>query len=214
MIELNDNLLIGYFKRLIGEEGILLIKNMPDKEITDEEIYEILNPLIKEKKDLENENLILKNKMKIDISEETKNKIITNENEIKNIKEKLKNKKEITLNNIRKILFILYENKYTICKRERDTNSGWLTFKWKLNITGIKYQLEREKKKLYKNLIKRKEYEEKNIFYSCPNKCLRLIFDEATESDFRCPICGSSLSYEDNKQFLDILNTKIKKFET
>lgn len=35
---------------------------MPDYEITDEEIYEILNPLIKKKKDLENENLLLKKK--------------------------------------------------------------------------------------------------------------------------------------------------------
>ena len=213
MIELNNNLLVGYFKRLIGEDGILLIKNMPDNEITDEEIYEILNPLIKKKKDIENENLLLKSKINNENNIDINKKIIENEENIKKIKEELKNNKEITLNNVRKILFILYENKYTICKRERDLNSGWLTFKWKLNLTGIKYQLEREKKKLYKNLIRRKEYEEKNIFYSCPNECLRLIFDEATESDFLCPICGSNLSYEDNKNFLEVLNKKIKKFE-
>lgn len=214
---LNDDLINGYFNRLIGEDGISLIRNMPNQEVTDEEIYEILNPLIAKKKKLESENVSLKSKCKEETNEKNveviKKEIKENEINILKLKEKIKKNHEITLNSVRKILFILYENKFTICKRERDTNSGWLTFRWKLNLCGIEHQLEREKKKLYRNLLKRKEYEENNIFYVCPNHCLRLIFDEATEADFLCPICNSNLMYEDNKPFVDLLNKRIEDFK-
>ena len=33
----------------------------------------------------------------------------------------------ILLNTVRRTLFILHENKFAICRRERDSNSGWLT---------------------------------------------------------------------------------------
>ncbi len=207
----------GYFKRLVGDDGINLIKNMPDEYITDEEIYEILNPLIKEKKELDSIYISLKNELKningIESIEVLNEKIKAIEFKIIENKEKLKKEHEITLNNVRKILFILYENKFTTCKRERDTNSGWLTFRWKLNLNGIEHQLEREKRKLYRNLLKRKKYEEENIFYVCPNKCLRLIFDEAIEAEFVCPICGRNLIYEDNKIFIDDLNKRIEEFD-
>lgn len=190
---------------------------MPDREVTDEEIYEILNPLIKEKKLLETENNIMKSKLKTQdnesLADDLKKSIKNNEIKIENIKENIKKSHEITLNNVRKILFILNENKFTICKRERDANSGWLTFRWKLNLNDIKHQLNREKKKLYRNLIKRKEYEENNIFYVCKNKCLRLNFDEAAEADFICPICNSSLYFEDNTEFNKLLNNRIDEFK-
>ena len=119
---------------------------------------------------------------------------------------------DISLNTVRKILFILGENKFTICKRERDTNSGWLTFRWRLNMTGIEHQLEREKKKLYRNLLKRQEYESGNLFYICPQHCVRLVFNEATENEFICPVCGDNLVYEDNEEFKALLDKRIEEF--
>lgn len=119
---------------------------------------------------------------------------------------------DISLNTVRKILFILGENKFTICKRERDTNSGWLTFRWRLNMTGIEHQLEREKKKLYRNLLKRQEYESGNLFYVCPQHCVRLVFNEATENEFICPVCGDNLVYEDNEEFKALLDKRIEEF--
>lgn len=191
---------------------------MPDKEVTDEEIYEIFNPLNKDKKILVNENNNLKNKLKTEIDitniEKIKSNIRSNEQSIQAIKEKIKKKNVIALNNVRKILFILYENKFAIYKRERDTNSGWLTFRWRLDLKGINHQLEREKKKLYRNLLRRKNYEEDGMFYICPNKCLRLVFDEAIDTDFVCPICNSGLVFEDNKPFIDLLNKRIIEFKS
>ncbi|WP_338098492.1 transcription factor [Methanolapillus ohkumae] len=119
---------------------------------------------------------------------------------------------EITLNTVRKILFILYENKFTICRRERDANSGWLTFRWQINMDGIDYQIEREKKKLYRNLLKRKAYEDTNIFYACPQHCLRLIFDEAVQTDFICPVCGEDLVFEDNELFKQLIDGRVEEF--
>ncbi|WP_420891293.1 transcription factor [Methanimicrococcus hacksteinii] len=128
-------------------------------------------------------------------------------------KENAADEKEITLNTVRKILFILYENKFTICHRERDANSGWLTFRWMINMDGIYHQIEREKKKLYRNLVKRKEYEDNNIFYVCPQNCLRLVFDEATETEFLCPLCGEDLVFQDNEPFKELLDQRIEEFE-
>lgn len=115
----------------------------------------------------------------------------------------------ILLNTVRRSLFILYENKFAICRRERDSNSGWLTYLWHLDFSGIGHQLSREKKKLTRNLKTRLDFEENNVFYVCPQGCVRLLFDEATETEFLCPMCGEDLTYYDNTHFVEILKKRI-----
>lgn len=235
MIDYDDPLVRGYLKRLVGENGITLLKTIPDGEHTDEEMYGILNPLRKAESDAENEIKYMKEELKIltkkisseSIDEETgetpkdmekrlkkiEKSLAKTEKELKKLKQKTENEDEITLNEIRKILFILGENKFTICKRERDTNSGWLTFRWKLNMVDLSHQLEREKRKLYRNLLRRLEYERENLFYICPNHCVRLIFDDATETEFMCPLCGDNLTYEDNDIIKELLERRVKEYQ-
>ncbi|WNY28645.1 hypothetical protein MmiEs2_08450 [Methanimicrococcus stummii] len=218
MINLDDPLIHGYLLRLIGEDGITLIRNMPEGEVTDEEICNTLNPLrtISKAADDKVKKLNIEIKAAKEKGEETKKlekDVKAAEKEAETAKANLGDEKEITLNTVRKILFILYENKFTICHRERDANSGWLTFRWMLNMDGIYHQIEREKKKLYRNLVKRKEYEDNNIFYVCPQNCLRLVFDEATETEFLCPLCGEDLVFQDNEQFKELLDQRIEEFE-
>ncbi len=143
---------------LVGEEGLKMIENMPEGEVTDEEIAE---------------------------------------------------KSGVLLNTVRRTLFILYENKFAIVARERDSNSGWLTYLWHLNFLDIEHQLMREKKKLMRNLKTRLDFEEGNVFYVCPQGCVRLLFDEATETEFLCPMCGEDLTYYDNSVFVEALRKRL-----
>ena len=207
----------GYLLRLIGEDGITLIRDMPAGDVTDEEICNALNPLRTISKEAEDKVKKLKTEIKTvkEKGEETKKlekELTAAEKELEKAKENGVGEKEITLNTVRKILFILYENKFTICHRERDANSGWLTFRWQIKMDGIYHQIEREKKKLYRNLVKRKEYEDDSIFYVCPQNCLRFVFDEATETEFLCPLCGEDLVFQDNETFKRLLDTRIEEF--
>ena len=218
MINLDDPLIHGYLLRLIGEDGITLIQEMPPNDVTDEEICNALNPLKTISKEAEDKVKKLKAEIKTakEKGEETKKlekELLATEKEAEKVKENAVGEREITLNTVRKILFILYENKFTICHRERDANSGWLTFRWQIKMGGIYHQIEREKKKMYRNLMKRKDYEDSNIFYVCPQNCLRLVFDEATETEFLCPLCGEDLFFQDNELFKQLLDKRIEEFE-
>jgi Transcription initiation factor IIE, alpha subunit len=218
LINLDDPLIHGYLLRLIGEDGITLIRNMPENEVTDEEICNNLNPLKTIFKEANERIKKLKAEIKAgkEKGEDTKKlekDLKAAEKDAETAKADSESETEITLNTVRKILFILYENKFTICHRERDANSGWLTFRWQVNMDGIYHQIEREKKKLYRNLLKRKEYEDNNIFYVCPQNCLRLVFDESTETEFLCPLCGEDLVFQDNEMFKQLLDTRIEEFK-
>jgi transcription initiation factor TFIIE subunit alpha len=67
----------------------------------------------------------------------------------------------------------------------------------------------REKKKLLRNLKTRLEFEENNVFYVCPQGCVRLLFNEATETEFLCPMCGEDLVYYDNSKFAESLKRRV-----
>lgn len=128
--------------------------------------------------------------------------------------EQIAEKTEILLNTVRRALFILYQNKLTICRRERDSNSGWLTYLWHLDFSGIEQQLSREKRRLTRNLKTRLDFEENNLFYVCPMGCVRLLFDEATETEFLCPMCGEDLTHYDNSHFVDVLKKRIENLDS
>ena len=158
MVELNDKVVRGYLMSLVGEDGLKMIKGMPEGAVTDEEIA---------------------------------------------------TKTGVLLNTVRRTLFILYENKFAVVVRERDSNSGWLTYLWHLQFSDIDHQLMKEKKKLLRNLKVRLEFEESNVFYTCPQGCVRLLFNEATETEFLCPMCGEDLVYYDNSPFVGVLKKRV-----
>ncbi|WP_129596247.1 transcription factor [Methanohalophilus profundi] len=158
MIDLNDPVVRGYLIQLLGEEGITIIENMPEGEVTDEEIAEATGVL---------------------------------------------------LNIVRRNLFIMNENKLAICRRERDSSSGWLTYLWQLDLDDIETQLTKEKKKLVKNLQARLDFEEDNVFYVCPEGCIRILFNNAADSHFLCPVCGEDLIFQENTEMVDTLKERL-----
>ncbi|HMK48332.1 MAG TPA: transcription factor [Methanocella sp.] len=104
----------------------------------------------------------------------------------------------INLNLVRKTLYILYENHLAMYRRERDKDSGWLTYLWKLDLDNAVHMLKNEARKLVKKLERRLEFED-NEFYVCQEEQPhRILFDYAVETNFLCPVDETPLMYHDN----------------
>ncbi len=118
---------------------------------------------------------------------------------------------EMRLNDARKALFKLYNHSIVIYNQIRDPNTGWFIFRWGLQPDHIEAYIRSQKMRILGKLESRLNYEQSHSFYSCgtPN-CRRLTFEEAMETIFRCPICGSILTYADNTKMKERLSERIK----
>ena len=140
-------------------------------------------------------------------------KVVANMPEGEVTDEKIAQATGVLLNIVRRTLFILYENRLAGYRRERDTDSGWLTYLWKLDLSNLNRQLELEAKKLLKNLKTKLEYEENKVFYICEKQDGRFLFEIAAEMEFKCPFCGGELVFEENEPVIDALKQRIVKLE-
>ncbi len=127
--------------------------------------------------------------------------------------EKIAEATGVLLNIVRRTLFILYENRLAVYRRERDTDSGWLTYLWKLDLDNVESQLELESKKLLRNLRAKLEFELDKVFYLCEKQDGRFLFEQAAELEFKCPICGGELRYEENTPAITALKQRIHELE-
>ncbi len=119
----------------------------------------------------------------------------------------------VLLNIVRRTLFILYENRLAVYRRVRDTDSGWLTYLWRLDLSNLDRQLELESRRLLRNLKAKLEFEEGKVFYTCANQCARYLFEEAAELEFICPECAEDLMYQDNEPVIKALKQRISELE-
>ncbi|MCE4602742.1 MAG: transcription factor [Desulfurococcales archaeon] len=114
---------------------------------------------------------------------------------------------------IRKVLRLFYEIHIASYRRGRHPETGATRYYWKIDVDTININMIRRKKAVLEKLKKRLEYEEGTAFYRCPNDGSRYTFDEAFEYDFTCPKCGSILEEDDNRPYIEILRSTIKKLE-
>jgi transcription initiation factor TFIIE subunit alpha len=127
--------------------------------------------------------------------------------------EKIAELSGINLNLVRKTLYILYENHLALYRRERDKDSGWLTYLWKLDLDNSENMLKNETRKLIKKLERRMEFEN-NEFFICSEKMPhRILFDYAVDSNFNCPVDGAPMSYYDNDLEMQSLRDRIEKLK-
>ncbi len=152
-----NNVIIGFLTQLVGEEGVRVITNLPEGEVTDEKIAEITG---------------------------------------------------VEIQIVRRTLYILYESRLAVYRRERNKESGWLTYLWKVDLHEIDLTLEVEMRKLSCNLQKRLEFERNNVFYICDEEH-RVLFDSATEENFMCLNCGKVLRYQDNGDLINALEGRV-----
>ena len=115
----------------------------------------------------------------------------------------------VNLNLVRKTLYILYENHLAMYRRERDKDSGWLTYLWKLDLENSVHMLRNEARKLIKKLERRLNFESNEFFICQEQPPHRILFDYAVETNFVCPVDESPLMHCDNTKEIQALRTRI-----
>lgn len=116
-------------------------------------------------------------------------------------------KKDIKI--VRKMLYLLYNHNLVSFIRKKDKIKGWYIYYWTLQPESIKFSYVKRKKELLAKLQQRLEEEDKELFFTCPNKCVRLNFDQSMDFEFHCPECGELLSQDDNSERLETLRKRI-----
>ncbi len=121
----------------------------------------------------------------------------------------------VRLNTARRILYKLYDHALVTCTRSRDETTGWFIYHWKLQPDQLDAFVRSRKKKALEKLRKRVEYEKGHSFFMC-KVCLtiRVTFEEAMESAFRCSGCNGQLVNEDNGKIVQVLEDSARRLES
>jgi Transcription initiation factor IIE, alpha subunit len=111
-----------------------------------------------------------------------------------------------------------YETKEYLLEKwgkQREKESGWLTYYWKVDLGNAETNLKSELRRLYKNLKERLDFEKENVFYVCSSDipCGRYTFDYASANYFTCPVCGADLESEDNTEIIEKLDKRVEELE-
>lgn len=122
-----------------------------------------------------------------------------------------KTKKDIKI--IRKMLYALHNYNLVGFTRKKDKQKGWYIYYWTLLPENIKFNYYKMKKNLLEKLKARLEEEKRELFFSCPNKCVRLNFDQAMDFEFRCPECGELSNQDNSEEQIKKLQSKIDQLE-
>lgn len=136
----------------------------------------------------------------------------------------LKNKKNVSefnlakaikheINTTRNMLYRLYDQHLVTFIRKKDKKKGWYIYYWTFNPKRIKELAKTIRKNKIERITERIDREKSTNFFTCPNKCIRLDFDQATEFEYKCPECGEILQQEDNTQILEELTKELLKLE-
>lgn len=118
-----------------------------------------------------------------------------------------KTKKDIKV--VRKMLYLLYNQNLISFTRKKDKQKGWYIYYWTLLPESIKFNYFKRKKELLERLQQRLEEENQEIFFICPNNCIRLNFDQAVDFEFHCPECGELIAQDENKGRIEKINKEI-----
>lgn len=128
--------------------------------------------------------------------------------------EQIANESTIRLNTIRKVLYKLYDHALVSAKRVQDEKTGWYIFYWKLQPDQLDAFIRNRKRRTREKLKSRYDSELAHEFFVCP-KCpeIRVTFEDAMESTFRCTRCGEQLKSVSNEKMIEFLATRIKQIE-
>ena len=134
----------------------------------------------------------------------------------KNISDfKIAEKTDTDIHQIRNILYRLYNHNLVTYYRKKDRQKGWYISYWTFNKKRVKdiiKQLHTSKLSKYQERLVEEESNKDN-FYLCPNACVRVNFDKATDFEFRCPECGNILNHQSNDKTIDFLKKKIRELK-
>jgi len=120
----------------------------------------------------------------------------------------------IRLNTVRKVLYKLYDHGLVSCTRVRDEKTGWFIFYWRLQPDQLDAFIRSRKKRALDKLKQRLDFEKDHSFFICKNDSeVRITFEEAMETSFKCGKCGNQLDSSDNAELIIGLEARIQKLE-
>jgi len=120
----------------------------------------------------------------------------------------------IRLNTVRKVLYKLYDHGLVSCTRVRDEKTGWFIFYWRLQPDQLDAFIRSRKKRALDKLKQRLDFERDHSFFVCKTDSeIRVPFEEAMESSFKCGKCGNQLDSSENAEMIAVLESKIEKLE-
>lgn len=114
---------------------------------------------------------------------------------------------------IRKVLYDLYEARIAEYHKEKDKETGWLTFYWHIRPEQAAHTILERTRKDLASLQKALDFEQTHEFFICPEGAERFDFGRATEASFTCPEHGAVLQQHDNKNELEQLRLRIAALE-
>jgi transcription initiation factor TFIIE subunit alpha len=119
---------------------------------------------------------------------------------------------------VRRILFTLYEHHLASYALERDKETGWMLYRWRVDLADIDRRLADDAQKLISTLEKWLDEERNTVYYTCDNHCSRYTFEAASGSAcgyaFVCPVCKESLYHDDTSIPTDTMQEKIDELRT
>jgi transcription initiation factor TFIIE subunit alpha len=123
----------------------------------------------------------------------------------------------LDLNTVRRTLFTLYEHRLASYVQKRDKESGWMLYRWHIDLSDIQHHLESDAQKLIDELETWLTNEQINVYYTCENSCGRYTFEMASGYEcgyeFICPVCKTSLHHQDNSNSIDAVQRKINELK-
>lgn len=114
---------------------------------------------------------------------------------------------------VRNKLYRLAEVNLVSFTRKKDKKKGWYIYYWTFKKDQVRHLYQKIKEERLAKLKEKLENEEKEQFFICPNKCVRLNFDQAVNFEFRCPECNELVSQEDVSERVKEIKKEIKELK-
>ncbi len=105
---------------------------------------------------------------------------------------------------VRKVLYRMMEAHAAEYEKETD-KSGWETFIWSLDLPEIGLILRRRWADELLHLRKQLKFEQDHEFYACPSLHRRIVFEDAMDVDFHCPVCHEPMQPVENDDVIAAL---------
>lgn len=128
--------------------------------------------------------------------------------------EEIANKTGIKLNIVRKILYKLYDLGLASYKRSKDPETQWFTYTWKFEKEEVINHIIKDSEDYLEMLNEELDREENSMFFVCTQGHVRLVFDDASDYEFLCPVCGEELEFQDNTETIKQIKEDIKMVES
>ena len=123
--------------------------------------------------------------------------------------EELAEETEINLNSVRNTLYTLYGKRLAKYRREKNQETGWLTYKWKLRLDNLNDALTEDMEDAFDKLSEREKYEDENDFFICNTCGIVYTFTDALAVEFTCN-CGTHMEHFDNELLLNALKARVE----